>query len=113
MNMHITMVKKILADGSACRKCQQIEDRLIETGLRDKIDNIIIADERDDNSEGMRLAARHQVSQAPFFIVRDDQGKETIHTVYFRFIKEVFNRNASEAETAADIADSNPDLDYI
>lgn len=111
--MNITMVKKILTDGTACRKCQQVEDRLVEAGLRDKIDTIIIADERDNNSEGMRLAARHQVNQAPFFIVRDDHGNETVYTVYFRFIKEIFNRNASEAETAADIIDNNPDLDYI
>lgn len=111
--MHITMVKKILPDGSACRKCQQVENRLIEAGLLDKIDNIVIADERDDNSAGMLLAARHQVNQAPFFIVRDDLGNETIHTVYFRFIKDVFNRNASESEAAADIVDNSPDLDYI
>jgi len=111
--MHITMVKKILADGSACRKCQQVEDRLIEADLLDSIDDIVIADERDDNSAGMLLAATHQVKQAPFFIVRDDQGNETIHTVYFRFIKDVFNRNASESEAAADIVDNSPDLDYI
>lgn len=110
---HITMVKKILADGSACRKCAQVESRLVEAGLRDRIDDVIIADERDVNSAGMQLAARHGVTQAPFFIVRDDQGNETIHTVYFRFIKDVFNRNASESETAADIIDSSPDIDYI
>ena len=111
--MHITLVKKILADGTACRKCQQVESRLIEADLLNKMDRIVIADERDPDSEGMLLAAKHQVQQAPFFIVRDDQGKEKIHTVYFRFIKEVFNKNASEAEAAADIIDSNPGLDYI
>lgn len=110
---HITMVKKILADGSPCRKCAQVESRLVEAGLRDRIDEVIIADERDGSSAGMQLAAKHKVAQAPFFIVRDDQGNETVHTVYFRFIKDVFNRNASEAEAAADIVDSNPDLDYI
>ncbi len=111
--MHITMVKKVLADGSACRKCQQVEARLAEAGLRDKIDRVVIADERDLNSEGMLLAGEHQVKQAPFFIVRDDQGNETVHTVYFRFIKAVFNRTASESEAAADIIDTSPDLDYI
>lgn len=110
---HITMVKKILADGSACRKCAQVESRLVEAGLRDRIDEVVIADERDPGSAGMLLAAKHRISQAPFFIVRDAQGNETVHTVYFRFIKEVFNRNASEAEAAADIVDSNPDLDFI
>ncbi len=111
--MHITLVKKILADGSPCRKCQQVESRLVEAGLLDKIDSIVIADERDTDSAGMLLATKHQVKQAPFFIVRDEQGNETIHTVYFRFIKEVFNRNASESEAAADILDSSPDMDYI
>lgn len=110
---YITMVKKILADGSACRKCAQVESRLTEAGLRDRIDEVVIADERDPDSAGMRLAAQHQVEQAPFFIVRDDQGNETVHTVYFRFIKDVFNRNASESEAAADIVDNNPDIDYI
>ena len=111
--MYITMVKKILADGSPCRKCQQVVDRLTEAALLDKIDNVVIADERDAGSEGMLLAAKHQLSQAPFFIVRDDQGIETVYTVYFRFVKEVFNRTASESEAAADIIDSSPDMDYI
>ncbi len=111
--MYITMVKKILADGSPCRKCQQVVDRLTEAGLLDRIDRVVLADERDGQSEGMLLAAKHAVSQAPFFIVRDEQGNETIHTVYFRFIKDVFNRAAAETDTAADIIDSSPDLDYI
>ena len=54
--MHITLVKKIKADGSPCRKCAEVQERLEKDGLIDKIDQIIIADERDPESEGMQLA---------------------------------------------------------
>jgi hypothetical protein len=111
--MHITMVKKILADGSACRKCAEVESRLIEANLLDKIDSVVIADERDQNSDGMLLAAKHQVKLAPFFIVRDEPGNEHIYTVYFRFVKEVLNARTTDTEEIADIMDNNPDLDYL
>lgn len=111
--MHITMVKKILADGSACRKCAEVESRLIEADLLDKIDSIVIADERDQDSEGMQLASKHRVELAPFFIVRDEHGNEQIYTVYFRFVKEVLNSRTTDTEEIADIMDTNPDLDYL
>ena len=67
--MHITMVKKHLADGQACRKCEQAEAMLKRRGLWEKIDAIAIAEEVDPNSEGMQLAAKYQIDTAPFFIV--------------------------------------------
>jgi hypothetical protein len=111
--MYITMVKKILADGSACRKCAEVESRLIEANLLDKIDSVVIADERDQNSDGMLLAAKHQVELAPFFIVRDEHGNEKVYTVYFRFVKDVLNARTTDTEEIADIMDNNPDLDYL
>jgi hypothetical protein len=111
--MHITMVKKILADGSPCRKCREVESRLIDGGHIDRIDSIVVADERDADSAGMQLAAIHGVKLAPFFIVKRDDGSETVYTVYFKFLNEVLNARASEAEEIADIMDNNPDLDYI
>jgi len=42
----ITLVKKILADGSACRKCKDILDRLERDNYINYIDRIVIADER-------------------------------------------------------------------
>jgi len=111
--MHITMVKKIKADGSACRKCEEVESRLQRDGVQEHIDRVITADERDPDSEGMVLARRHRVDLAPFFIVRDDHGKETVYTVYFRLLREVLRGNASEQEEIADIMDNNPDLDFL
>ncbi len=89
--MKITLVKKIKADGELCKKCQEVEQRLTDSDLIDRIDRIVIADERDPESEGMKLAATHEVSLAPFFIVEDDEGNPTIYTIYFKFVKEVLN----------------------
>ena len=111
--MHITMVKKIKHDGSPCRKCAEVEQRLQESGLLNRIDQILIADERDPQSEGMLLAKQHQVELAPFFIVEDEDGSVRIYTVYFRFIKEVLNSQTSAQEEAAEILDNNPDVDFI
>lgn len=87
--MHIKFVKKIKADGSPCRKCQDVEQRLIDGSLMDRIDQIVIADENDPQSEGMQLAREHNVDVAPFFIVEHDNGDTDIYTVYFKFLKEV------------------------
>jgi len=87
--MKITMVKKILADGSPCKKCAEVEQRLTAGQLMEKIDDIIIADERDPESPGMQLAREYQVERAPFFIVEEDGIPPRIYTVYFKLVKEV------------------------
>ena len=91
--MNITLVKKIKFDGEPCKKCQEVEQRLKDSNLMDRIDRIVIADERDPGSEGMKLAAEHQVELAPFFIVEDEQGDVTIYTIYFKFVKEVLSES--------------------
>ena len=111
--MHITMVKKIMADGSPCRKCAEVENRLNSASLIDRIDHIVIADERDQESEGMRLAKTHKIELAPFFIVEDIDGSTRIYTVYFRFVKEVLDSQTSEQEEVKEIIEQNPDLDFI
>lgn len=110
--MKITFVKKILADGNACRKCAEVQSRLEEEGYIDKIDQTVIADERDMNSEGMQLAKLYNINQAPFFIVEEEGKEAKVYTVYFKFIKEILNGNSSEADAAKDILDAN-DLDFL
>ena len=87
--MHITMVKKIMADGSPCRKCADVEQRLHAAGLTERIDTVAIADERDPGSPGMQLARKHDIERAPFFIVEDDAGNTSIYTIYHQLLKEV------------------------
>ena len=111
--MQISMVKKIKTDGSPCRKCQEVEGRLKSAGLEDRIDRVIIADERNPGSEGMQLAAQYKIDRAPFFLVEEEGHEPRIYTVYMRFLKEVLQTEASEEEQLKDILDSSPDLDYI
>ena len=111
--MQISMVKKIKEDGSPCRKCAEVEKRLADAGLTSRIDKTIIADERDPDSEGMKLAAKYEVDRAPFFIVEEEGKAPRIYTIYMKFLKEVLNTEASDEDAARDIMDSNPDIDYI
>ena len=81
----------------------------------EKIDHVAVADEREPDSRGMRLARCHGVDVAPFFLVEED-GATTVHTVYFRFVKEVFaagDRSIPEVDEAQAILRANPDLDLI
>jgi len=112
--MHITMVKKITAEGSPCRKCAEVEQRLAEGGFAKLIDRIVIADEREPGGEGMQLAKKYRVELAPFFIVETDTGEIKIYPVYFHFLKEILQSGAREQQAAADILDADPALvDYI
>jgi hypothetical protein len=90
-NMKITFVKKILADGSPCKKCNEVIAKMEAADQLRLIDNIVVADESNPDSEGMVLAAKHAVTKAPFFIVEQDDGSVVIHTIYFKFVKEVLN----------------------
>ncbi|MEQ8289752.1 MAG: hypothetical protein RIB78_08505 [Gammaproteobacteria bacterium] len=111
--MKITLVKKILADGSPCRKCAEVQERLEKEGLLDRIDETIIADERDSHSAGMQLASLYKVERAPFFMVEEEGSEPRIYTVYFKFVNEVLKQDTSEKDAAKDILDNNPDLDFL
>ena len=110
--MTITFVKKILASGEPCAKCADVEERLRSSGEMDSVDRTVVADERDPDSEGMRLAARHGVTVAPFFIV-EDADRTTVYTIYLRFSKEVFGRRTKPVDEAQELLRANPDLDLL
>lgn len=79
--MRVTMVKKILASGEPCRKCAQAEETLRRRGRWDRIDEVVVADERDPGSPGWTLAERHGVEVAPFFLVEGEAGTEVFTSV--------------------------------
>ena len=95
--MHITMIKKRLADGSECRKCQEATSYLESRGLWPKIDEVVWADENDVNSPGMVLGARLGVERAPFFLVRDEKGE----AVYVSVLQLVGDRLGSRVAASA------------
>ena len=90
--MRITLVKKVLADGSLCAKCNDVEQKLKENNQEKFLAETLIADERDPESPGMQLAQRLNVQRAPFFVVEEDGKEPEVYTVYFKLVKEVFNR---------------------
>ena len=83
---HITFVKKILANGDLCKKCQDVSERMRSEGISEMINHVVIADARDADSPGMQLANKYQVERAPFFVVEDD-GEVQIFDVFFKFKK--------------------------
>lgn len=95
---HITFVKKILANGEMCKKCGEVSDRLTSEGLIEHINHIAIADERDADSEGVRLAKEHKVERAPFFIVEED-GNVTVFDIYFKFKKYMAQQGVTISST--------------
>ena len=98
--MHITMVKKRLADGSECRKCQEATGHLQSRGLWGQIDEVVWAQEGDAASAGMQLGARLGVEQAPFVVVRDE-NRESVYTSVLQLIRERMGVTVSSAQQAS------------
>ena len=72
----------------------------------------MIADERDPQSAGMRMAEALGVERAPFFVV-DDNGDQKVYTIYYKFVKEVLDGSVSAQQAAAEILADNPELDNL
>jgi len=100
--MHITMVKKRLADGSECRKCQDASATLQSRGLWNRIDEVVWAKEGDDASPGMVLAGQYGVEQAPFFIVRDGSADQ-VYTSVLQLVQSRLQQEVSSTQQAAAI----------
>ena len=111
--MKITMVKKILADGSPCKKCGEVLERMEQEDQLRLIDEIIVADERDPASAGMVLASELAVERAPFFVVQRDDGSREVYTIYLKFVKDVLQARTSEAEELKEVLDNSADLDFL
>jgi len=93
------MVKKRLADGTECRKCQQATAYLQSHGLLHRIDEIVWAFEDDPDSPGMVLSRRLGVERAPFFVVNDPQG-ETVCVSVLALVRDRLNQPVTAAEQA-------------
>lgn len=108
--MHVTMIKKRLANGQPCEKCVQAEELLKRRGLWERIDEVVWADESDPSSAGMQLAEAKGVKLAPFFIVKDGAA-EQVYTSALGFIKERLTTPGAAAEAPAVGSDAQGALD--
>jgi hypothetical protein len=97
--MHITMVKKRLADGTECRKCQEATAHLESRGLWGRIDEIVWAQEGDASSPGIELGTRLGVERAPFFVVRDERG-EAVYVSVLQLVRDRFDVTVTTAQAA-------------
>lgn len=111
--MKITFVKKILSDGSPCAKCADVIHKLESSGQMARIDEVLVADERDPASPGMQIAKRFNVDRAPFFVVENANEEPQIYTVYLKFVKEVLEQKTDENEELKEILQNNSDLDFL
>ena len=85
--MKITMVKKILLDGSPCAKCLQAEKLLKKRGGWERIDEFVPAREGEPESAGMKLGAEYGIETAPFFLVHPSEGEPRVYTRVLDFIR--------------------------
>jgi len=102
--MHVTLVKKRLANGETCRKCVQAEELLKSRGLFDRIDDVVWAEEANPLSPGMQLATRFGVSNAPFFVVRNDDGTDAVYESVLKLVQERLTPRTSGAKPAAEVS---------
>lgn len=104
--MRVTMVKKRLRSGEPCRKCAQTEEMLRRRGLWDRVDEVVWADEAEPASPGIALAVRLGVERAPFFIVHEDDGTETVYESALQLVKERLGNGAGGERAPIDIAEA-------
>ena len=103
------MVKKRLASGEPCEKCAQTEEMLKRRGHWEQIDEVLWAIEGEADSLGARVAARHGVELAPFFVVTDEEGTETVVTSALRLVRQYL---VTAARIAAQPAQPAPPVDF-
>ena len=97
----VTMVKKLLSSGAPCAKCGQAEELLKVRGLWDQIDEVIWAKEGDPESEGVRLAKKHGVDLAPFFIVEEAGQPVRVYSSTLKLVRDLGASPSSELGPSA------------
>jgi hypothetical protein len=115
--MKIIMVKKILENGSECKKCKEVSERLKENNEERFINEFVYADLREENSSGIALAEKYGVDTAPFFIV-EINGESTVYTSYMQLRKKVFDtdpdaKDIEIEEKRTEQEDPNEDLYWM
>jgi len=79
----------------------------------DHIDRVVIADVRNPQSEGMRLAQGYGVQRAPFFLVTDEFGDTEVHTVFLRFLNKVLKNPQSREDQHRELEELGEGLEFI
>jgi phosphoadenosine phosphosulfate reductase len=75
-DLAIIMVKKKQEDGTWCRKCNDVAEKMKIDDVEKYVSHIAVADVLKADSEGVLLAQRFQVATAPFFLVRTKEEEQ-------------------------------------
>lgn len=100
-SVRVTMVKKRLASGEPCQKCKQAEELLRRRGLWERIDEVIVAEEGQPDSPGMRLATEYGVDLAPFYLVSEGGKAPRVVTQTMEVVKVLGSGQMKVAEASA------------
>jgi phosphoadenosine phosphosulfate reductase len=103
--MHVTMVKKRLASGEACRKCLEAEQILRARGAWGQIDQVVWAVENEPDSEGMQLAKTYGIDAAPFFLVDEGNGAKVAYGSVLKLLRERLESLPARPLASVDPAD--------
>jgi|SRR5690554_1907958 len=109
----IIFVKKVFPDGTSCRKCNEVLAKLEKTGNIDSISRTVIAQENEPNSEGMILARLHNMDNAPFFIIENDDQTTEVIEKYSDLAQRFFGIKKDDKDELLEFMNDHPDLDYI
>jgi len=86
----IAFIKKKLENGEWCAKCNDVSARLEKDDMLKYIDQTLVADMKDPNSEGKLLAEKYNVNRAPFFIIKDTESDSVeVFDIYFKFKRHI------------------------
>ena len=98
------------------KKCAEVYQRLKEGDELRFIDKIVVADVRDHESEGFKIAEEHNIDVAPFFVV-EDAGDVKIYKTYMQFkravLKKRVERQDSEIEEKREINKAVDEIDFL
>jgi len=100
--MAVVMVKKILQDGSFCRKCKDVQGKLEKDGVEKYIGKTFAVDTREGSSDGSALAEQFGVETAPFFLIKngDDEGGEWKLMRSYLQVKKTLLKAAAEVQVS-------------
>jgi hypothetical protein len=100
----ITMVVKQSRQGETSEASLEVKNHLSTNGLINLIDRVVVAEEGDLSSEGMRLAEIYQVDRLPFFLVADEMGEVRLFTAYPQVLKDVLLPANQQHRTQRNVA---------
>jgi len=93
----VVMVKKLMEDGSYCRKCQDVQGKLEKDNVLPWVSKTFVADVQNSKSDGALLAKEFDVDKAPFFIVKNPDEDWSLVYSYLQLRKRL-KKAAKEIE---------------